>query len=190
MGMGMGTGTEKISRRKNLGSFGNMKQRTLGCISFKLICCIGILSLISCGTPKRGEQADFKRSNTIQNVVDYSKGYLGTPYKYRGTTSAGMDCSGLVQLSFMQYGIALPRTSRDMSKAGKKLKLKHVDVGDLVFFKISENKRDINHVGLVIKKTLETIDFIHSSSLKGVMISSFDNPFWKKNYVKSMRVVN
>jgi cell wall-associated NlpC family hydrolase len=178
--MDMGMGTEKISRRKNLGSSGNMKQRTLRCISLILIFCIGILSLVSCGSSKRAQQAELKRSNTIQNVVDYSKRYIGTPYKYGGTTSAGMDCSGLIQLSFTQYGVELPRTSRDMSKAGKKLKLKHVDVGDLVFFKISENKRDINHVGLVIKKTLETIDFIHSSSLKGVMISSFDNPFWKK----------
>lgn len=188
--MGMGMGTEKISRRKNLGSFGNMKQGTLRCISVKLIFSIGILSLISCGSSKRAQQAELKRSNTIQNVVDYSKRYIGTPYKYGGTTSAGMDCSGLIQLSFMQYGVELPRTSRNMSKTGKKLKLKHVDVGDLVFFKISKNRRRINHVGLVVKKTPETIDFIHSSSSRGVMISSINNPFWKKNYVKSMRVVN
>jgi cell wall-associated NlpC family hydrolase len=172
-------------------SFGNSGSAVFFEIKYNLLLClIFIVVLSSCGSSKRAQQAELKRSSTIQNVVDYSKGYIGTPYKYGGAISAGMDCSGLIQVSFMQYGVELPRTSRDMSKTGKNLRLKLVDVGDLVFFKISKNRRRINHVGLVVKKTPETIDFIHSSSSRGVMISSFNNPFWKKNYVKSMRVVN
>jgi len=180
-----------MARRLQKRSFGNSGSVVFFENKYNLLLSlifIGVLS--SCGSSKRAQQAELRRSNTIQNVVDYSKRYIGTPYKYGGTTSAGMDCSGLIQLSFMQYGVELPRTSRDMSKTGKKLKLKQVDVGDLVFFKISKNRRRINHVGLVVKKTPETIDFIHSSSSRGVMISSINNPFWKKNYVKSRRVVN
>jgi cell wall-associated NlpC family hydrolase len=172
-------------------SFGNSGSSVFIKIKYNLLLSLIFIAVLSsCGSSKRAQQAELKRSSTIQNVVDYSKRYLGTPYKYGGTTSSGMDCSGLIQLSFMQYGVELPRTSRDMSKTGKKLKLKQVNVGDLVFFKISKNRRRINHVGLVVKKTPQTIDFIHSSSSRGVMISSINNPFWKKNYVKSMRVMN
>ncbi|WP_245686391.1 C40 family peptidase [Psychroflexus sediminis] len=135
------------------------------------------------------QQAEIQRANTIISVVNYSKTYLGTPYKYGGMDPSGMDCSGLLQLSFLRYGVELPRTTRLMSKFGNKVKLKQVDVGDLVFFRTNKKSRGINHVGLVVNRTPKTIDFIHSSSSQGVMISSINNPYWRKNYVKSRRVI-
>lgn len=155
----------------------------------RLIFCLGLFSIVSCGGSKVAKQAKVKRNNTITNVVSYSKTYLGTPYKYGGMNSSGMDCSGLLQLSFLRYGIELPRTTLEMSKVGKNINLKQADVGDLVFFKTSKRGRKVNHVGLVVERTNKTIDFIHSSSSRGVMISSINNPYWKKNYVKSRRVI-
>ncbi|WP_240032203.1 C40 family peptidase [Psychroflexus aestuariivivens] len=147
--------------------------------------------LSSCGSKKN---LNASGNNNLKlkaiEIVNYSKSFLGTPYKYGGTTSRGMDCSGLVQISFLQFGLELPRTSSDMSNFGKSLKLKNVEVGDLVFFRTSKNHRKINHVGLVVKKYGDQIEFIHSSSTRGVMISSIKNPYWEKNYVKSRRVLN
>lgn len=148
-----------------------------------------LLLLVSCGGSKKVKRVETQRKNTVINVVSYSKTYLGTPYKYGGMEPSGIDCSGLLHLSFLRYGIELPRTTEELAKTGHQLNLKQVDVGDLVFFRTSKNSRKINHVGLVVNKTNKTIDFIHSSSSQGVMISSINNPYWRKNYVKSRRVI-
>jgi cell wall-associated NlpC family hydrolase len=104
-------------------------------------------------------------------------------------TPSGMDCSGLLQLSFLRYGIELPRTVNEMSKVGREIRLKNVEVGDLIFFKTSKSSRKSNHVGLIVNRTQKNIDFIHSSTSQGVMISSMNNPYWRKNYVNSRRVI-
>lgn len=158
-------------------------------ISFKLFFCVLLLTLVSCGGSKKAKQAEIKRADTVTSVVSYSKTYLGTPYKYGGMSPSGMDCSGLLHLSFLRYGIELPRTVSEMSKTGKNIKLKQVEVGDLIFFKTSKDSRKSNHVGLVVERTDKNIDFIHSSTSQGVMISSINNPYWRKNYVKSRRVI-
>lgn len=177
----------KSFKNKNLGvlTIHNLKK-----ISFKLLFCVFALTLVSCGGSKKARQAKIERANTVNNVVNYSKTYLGTPYKYGGMNPSGIDCSGLLHLSFLRYGIELPRTTRKMSKIGDQIKLKHVKVGDLVFFRTSKTSRRINHVGLVVHRTQKSIDFIHASSSQGVMISSINNPYWRKNYVKSRRVIN
>lgn len=182
---------EKIKQKNRFGIFGKITSYHWSKLGLKITLILSLASLISCSSTKRASTgtADIKRISNLQNVVDYSKRYLGTPYKYGGNTSSGMDCSGLIQLSFMQYGIQLPRVSQEMSKIGKPIPLQHVEVGDLVFFRTSKNSRRINHVGLVVKRNKKNVEFIHSSSSQGVMISSILNPYWKRNYVRSRRIV-
>lgn len=158
-------------------------------VSLRLSFVFMMLFLASCGGAKRAKQIETERANTVTNVVNYSKTYLGTPYTYGGMTPSGMDCSGLLHLSFLRYGIELPRTVNELKKTGSDINLKQVEAGDLVFFRTSKNSRKINHVGLVVNRTNKTLDFIHASSSQGVMISSINNPYWRKNYVKSRRVI-
>ena len=122
-------------------------------------------------------------------VVRTAKKFEGTRYKYGGTDKKGMDCSGLIYVSFLEEGISMPRTSRAMSLEGKRLYLKEVSVGDLLFFETNKNRKVINHVGLVVEVDDKGIYFIHSSTSKGVIISSLSESYWYNNFVMARRVI-
>lgn len=128
-------------------------------------------------------------NRTALKVVRTAKKFEGTRYKYGGTDKKGMDCSGLIYVSFQEEGISLPRTSRDMSLQGKRLYLKEVNVGDLLFFETNKNRKVINHVGLVVEIKDDGIYFIHSSTSRGVIISSLSESYWYKNFVMARRII-
>ncbi len=100
-----------------------------------------------------------------------------------------MDCSGLIYTSFKKEKIALPRVSRDMAKEGKKISKEKISKGDLVFFKTNKNRNVINHVGLVVESKRGNILFIHSTSSRGVIISSLDEKYWRNAFVGGRRVL-
>ncbi|MCH4824502.1 C40 family peptidase [Gramella lutea] len=128
-------------------------------------------------------------NRTALKVVRTAKKFEGTRYKYGGTDKKGMDCSGLIYVSFQEEGISLPRTSRDMSLKGKRLYLKEVNVGDLLFFETNKNRKVINHVGLVVEVNEDGIYFIHSSTSRGVIISSLSESYWYNNFVMARRII-
>jgi|SRR5690554_731565 len=121
-------------------------------------------------------------------IIAYAKSFQGTRYKFGGTTSAGMDCSGLVCTAFQKEAIALPRISRDMATEGAPISLNQVEPGDLIFFK-TDNKRVINHVGLVVETEKGDIKFIHSTTQLGVIISSLEENYWKRAFVEARRII-
>ncbi len=114
--------------------------------------------------------------------------FSGVRYKFGGTTRSGMDCSGLLYTSFLEHNIPLPRSSFEMAEEGKLIKVKDVTKGDLLFFKTSKGKR-INHVGLVVAVEGDDIKFIHSTSSRGVIVSSLREGFWNYAFVKATRVL-
>jgi|SRR5690554_4177717 cell wall-associated NlpC family hydrolase len=121
------------------------------------------------------------------SVLDTAYGFLGTPYKYGGVTKSGLDCSGLVINAYHAAGIQMPRVSREQAKTGKEVRLRDVQQGDLVFFKTSGSS--INHVGIVDKVIKGEVFFIHSSTSKGVIISSLEETYWNRRFVKATRVL-
>ncbi|APU67726.1 C40 family peptidase [Christiangramia flava] len=128
-------------------------------------------------------------SKVAFKVIKNAKKFEGVKYRYGGTDKKGMDCSGLIYVSFQEEGLSLPRTSRAMSLQGKRLFLREVAEGDLLFFETNKNKKVINHVGLVINVENNDIYFIHSTTSAGVIISSLSEPYWNQNFVMARRVM-
>ena len=114
---------------------------------------------------------------------------IGVKYRLGGTNKKGMDCSGLVFSTYENYDIRLPRTSTDMSRHGKIIKLKEALPGDLIFFK-TNGRSVINHVGIITEINGETITFVHASTSKGVIVSSTDDEYYSKTFAQINRVIN
>lgn len=131
-----------------------------------------------------GEAEDYLAIQMINNAMDF----IGVNYRGGGTSRAGMDCSGMVTAVFNIFGMKLPRSSNEMAKVGEKLKDDEIKKGDLVFFKT--NGRDtINHVGIVVEADGDEIKFIHSSTQRGVIISSTKEPYYKRAFAQANRVL-
>ncbi|MBT0606559.1 C40 family peptidase [Aequorivita echinoideorum] len=126
--------------------------------------------------------------DTRENIIEFSKTFLGTRYKFGGTTEAGMDCSGLVYTAFKKEDIELPRISRDMATKGILISYKDIEEGDLVFFRTSR-KNTITHVGLVVEAKRGDVKFIHSTTRAGVIISSMEEKYWKDAFVEVRRII-
>lgn len=127
-------------------------------------------------------------SKESKSILRIAKSFIGTPYKYGGNNASGFDCSGLVMVSFDHLGFKLPRNSAQQAERGKEIKVSDIKEGDLIFFNTSGNT--ISHVGIVesIDKSGE-IKFIHSSTTKGVIISSLEENYWKARFVKAVRLL-
>ncbi len=142
-----------------------------------------VLSLLaSCGNKMS------KRKKT-EVVIAKARSYTGTPYKWGGTTSSGMDCSGLLLNSFSAINYKMPRTAAEQKKIGARVSKNEIAKGDLVFFATSKKKRKVTHVGLVTSVNGKEVIFIHASTSKGVTESKLSNSYWKKRFKQARRVL-
>ena len=110
--------------------------------------------------------------------------YLGTPYRWGGTTPRAFDCSGFVRYVYNKLGVSLPRTARQQYKAGKVVSSGELKPGDLIFFDMM--KGYVSHVGMYLGSN----KFIHASTPKqGVRIDSLQKSRYKKCFVGARRFV-
>ncbi len=108
--------------------------------------------------------------------------WRSVPNRIGGLSKSGVDCSGFAYLTYRSYfGIELPRSTRQQAGIGSEISKGELRPGDLVFFKTGVVQR---HVGMYT----DGGKFIHASTSRGVMESRLDNPYWIRNYWKSVRV--
>ncbi|PIB36012.1 hypothetical protein BFP72_11705 [Reichenbachiella sp. 5M10] len=130
-----------------------------------------------------------RKKQDISLVIQTAQSYTGTPYKYGGTGHSGIDCSSLIQNSFSQAGYAIPRTSKDQSKYGKKVGWNRLKPGDIVFFKFKEKRNKWYHSGLITSVDRDHIYFVHASSSRGVVQSDLYADYYKSRVKTFRRVI-
>jgi cell wall-associated NlpC family hydrolase len=100
---------------------------------------------------------------------------VGKRYRMGGESpSTGFDCSGLVQFSYRQAGLSVPRSTEQQLRVSRAVKRSELRRGDLLFFD-QENKKH-SHVGIYLGDGR----FVHApSSGKQVRIDRLDSRYWQ-----------
>ncbi|MEP6688575.1 MAG: SH3 domain-containing C40 family peptidase [Gemmatimonadales bacterium] len=91
--------------------------------------------------------------------------FAGAPYEWGGVTPNGVDCSGVVQTTFLARGVTLPRDSDQQAGCGAPVPPEGIQPGDLLFFRGDAGRR-ITHVAFAA----EADTLVHSTIAVGGMV--------------------
>ena len=109
--------------------------------------------------------------------------WIGTPYRFGGSTRNGIDCSAFTKELYSQvFNMDIERNSRDIFSMVSPVGKDDLKEGDLVFFKI--HSRRISHVGIYLGNNR----FAHASA-RGVAISSLDDAYYKRYFYRGGRML-
>ncbi|MBO5469347.1 MAG: C40 family peptidase [Lachnospiraceae bacterium] len=142
----------------------------------------GLLTPVSVGSAIVTAKLDGKRYTSRVTVVDYTGmsveqkqvvsfalKYVGNKYRYGGTSlTKGTDCSGFTLAVYKKFGYSLTHNSYSQIADTKKVKMKNIKPGDLIFY--GSSKRACSHVALYIGNG----KVVHASTeTTGIVISDY-----------------
>lgn len=116
-------------------------------------------------------------------LVSRAMKYLGTPYRYGGTTPSGFDCSGFVYYLYgAVFGQNIPRMPHDMAREGMPVGRDALQRGDLVFF---GHRGTFTHVGIYAGNG----QFVHATHRGSpVSVSPLDGDYYRQHYMMAVRL--
>ncbi len=108
--------------------------------------------------------------------------FLGTRYRFGGTSRNGIDCSGFVQNVFRELQVPLPRTAREQYWIGEKVNLYDLQKGDLLFFHTYASYP--SHVGIYLGDN----KMIHASSRDRKVVISPITSYYRSRFIGAKRL--
>src|SRR5262249_35693389 len=137
----------------------NPLQRSLIIVSMLALAALvaGCGGYSSIDRPSDEPEQHENRTDAGRQAVEIAEEIIGAPYRSGGTTTNGVDCSGLTFSVFRRVGVRLPRTSDEQARAGSHIDRNALRPGDLVFFGKGSN---VTHVGIYNHNG----EFIHAST--------------------------
>lgn len=108
--------------------------------------------------------------------------HVGVRYRWGGNSPSGFDCSGFLYYVFGRSGVALPRTTFSMFRAGVPVPRDQIQTGDVVFFQTL--RPGPSHAGIYLGDGR----FVHSSSGSGrVTITPMEHRYYGPRYLGARR---
>ncbi len=166
-----------------------MSQRLLSAAFFTLV-----LISVACSPAKKNNKpipaSSSGSSVQLRNrITDYAQKYVGSTYKYAGTSPSGFDCSGFTSYVMKEFKIKISPASSAQAKEGRAVAIDRTQPGDLIFF--GESKNRISHVAMVVKRSKAGIVCVHSTTSRGVIVENVSTSnYWKPKILFARDVVS
>lgn len=135
---------------------------------------------------QRGDVSLDSRQMSREEMLTFSKRFMGLPYLWGGVSTYGYDCSGFTQMLYRQTGRSMPRDAQPQHdwSGVETVSQEELKPGDLLYFGSSDKK--ITHTGVFLGDG----EFIHATAYLRpvVQISSLSDEHWTKLLVGIRRV--
>lgn len=137
--------------------------------------------------PISSASEQIETSEPPSDAKSFISQWLGVKYQFGGMSMSGIDCSALTQKFFSSvFNKSIKRTSILQFRDGAVVRKSELKFGDLVFFKNVRSNASVDHVGVYLNNS----NFLHSSTSKGVMISSLNDSYFKPRFIAGRRLTD
>jgi len=146
-------------------------------------CACAVLLISSVATSALAEPASTVTPGL--QVANLAQQYVGSPYRWGGTSPSGFDCTGFVLFVYSQFGIRLPHNEAGQLASGPSVSPDDLQPGDVLVF-ANTYRAGLSHTGIYIGDG----QFVHAADERhGVMVSALWDSYWGPRLVGAARTM-